>query len=361
MIGALIFNIIAVFFAWLESSGRYKHGLKLSLFTIFLFLSLRYDYGNDYMTYLERFLDINRDAHFNKDLFSIAGNEIGWLYLNRLFGPLGFFAMTAVLAAFTSFVLYRFIKKYVPIQYYWFAILLYVFQPNNMLVLSTAMRQAVAVSFFLLAIDYIIQKKIYHYLILIFFATLFHSSAAFLFPLVLLCYFNWQIKFIHIILSFVVFGFFTIFAKEFIKNIDLSTAIYFDQYNTYVENDDLNSKLGLGFILNIFIYAVVLLYARKEIYKNNNVFFNLTLFSFLLIPFGIGIQMIGRLNYYLLPVMMAIFPIVFIKLRKKEFRLFFISIVILFTLYQFFIFFNSEPWIKYFGTYHTIFSAPTFY
>ena len=34
MIGTLIFNSIAVFFAWLESNGKCKHGLKFSLFTI---------------------------------------------------------------------------------------------------------------------------------------------------------------------------------------------------------------------------------------------------------------------------------------------------------------------------------------
>jgi len=130
MIGTLIFNMIALLFAWLESSGRYKNGLKISFFTIFLFLSLRYNFGNDYMGYLNSFLETNSYNTFNLSSISYKGYEIGWVLLTRLFGPIGFFAMTAILAALTCIVFYRFIRKYVPPQYYWISIFLYVFSPS---------------------------------------------------------------------------------------------------------------------------------------------------------------------------------------------------------------------------------------
>ena len=77
----LVVGIISVFFAWLESSGRWRHGLKSSLFIIFIFLALRYDFGNDYMGYFEYFKDINSNENLN--LITVKGTEIGWVYLNR--------------------------------------------------------------------------------------------------------------------------------------------------------------------------------------------------------------------------------------------------------------------------------------
>ena len=110
----LIVGIISVFFAWLESIGKWKHGLKFSLFTIFIFLALRYDFGNDYMGYFEFFEDIDSYKTLNLNLITVKGTEIGWIYLNKffgLFGEHGFFLMIAFLAAVTCYILYRFIKN----------------------------------------------------------------------------------------------------------------------------------------------------------------------------------------------------------------------------------------------------------
>ena len=58
MITVAIFNMFAVFFAFLAGSRRDKFWLKVSFVVIFLFLALRYDYGNDYDAYLQGFLNI---------------------------------------------------------------------------------------------------------------------------------------------------------------------------------------------------------------------------------------------------------------------------------------------------------------
>ncbi len=153
-----ILNIIVVLFAYLARYRRTKFGLKVSFFLIFLFLALRYDYGNDYPGYLKHFLVINQYAwidYFGKSLQF----EPGWTFLCRLFEPLGFFAMTAVLALFNCVVYYRFIKKYVPPAYYWFAVFLYVFTPGFMLIHSSAMRQSVAITLFIFSIDYLYKSN----------------------------------------------------------------------------------------------------------------------------------------------------------------------------------------------------------
>ena len=106
MFTVLFINILAVFFAFSEDKKLIRHGLKISFFIIFLFLALRYDYGNDYAGYLDGFYEINKHSWIDytntKELFHY---EAGWVFLNRLFEPLGFFAMIASLAAFSCYVL----------------------------------------------------------------------------------------------------------------------------------------------------------------------------------------------------------------------------------------------------------------
>lgn len=361
MIATLIFNSIAVFLAWLESNNSYKHGLKLSIFIMFIFLALRYDFGNDYMAYLELFQDINRYSGFNPDSFIFKGNEIGWLYLNRFFGFLGFFPMIAFLAAFTCFVLYLFIKTYVPLRYYWFAVFIYVFQPYNMLVLSSAMRQAVVVSIFLLAIDLIIRKKIIWYILLVLIGTLFHTSAIFLLPFILLAFLNWKINIYYVLLIGVLFSVPFIFINDTINYINFIASQYLNFYLGYIEESEIITSVGLGFALNVLIYLIVIFYSQKEIDFANNILFKIAIISFLMIPLSFGVQLIGRLNFYLLPVMMAVFPLVFLKIKKSYLRILFVNIVVLFTLYNFFIFFESDVWKNDFGVYYTIFSAPELY
>ena len=360
MITVLIVNILAVFFAFIESNKSNKHGLKISIFIIFLFLALRYDFGNDYMGYLEMFREIYIHASWGIASFNIKGNEIGWFYLNRIFGLLGyngFFAMVAVLAAFNCNILYRFIRKYVPSRYYWFAIFLYTFQVSQMLTLSSAMRQAVAVSVFMLAIDFIIKKEPIKYLILIFIATLFHTSAVVLFPFIIFAYINRRIKLIHIAIIFVIFTILAYSVNETFQYINIITSDqYINDYTYYLKDVESVSspKLGAGFMLNIIIYFIVMYYSRFETKNTNNLLFKIAIMSFLIIPLGFSIQLIGRLNFYLMPVFLAVFPLVFDKMNGLK-RYSYIGIVILFTLYDFYIFFNMDLW-KSFRVYHTIFT-----
>ncbi len=362
MITTVIINLLAVFFAWLESNRSTKYGLKISMFIIFLFLALRYDFGSDYFAYFNYFISINQFISPSIEL--IKGNEFGWFYLNRLFGGLGdigFFAMTAGLAAFSCYVIYRFIKKYIPQKYYWFAVFLYTFQTSQMLILVSAMRQAVAVSLFILAIDYIIKKKVLKYLILILIATLFHTSAAILFPFILLAFVNWTIKWKHLFILFVLFMIPILFVNETFQQVNAVVNQYFIDYTYYTERTDFieNPNIRPGFILNVLIYFVIIYYSLYETDFRNNILFKIIFIFLLIVPLGFSIQLIGRLNFYLLPAFLVIYPNVFDKIKNRMYRTIFTTVVILFTLYTFHIFFNLEVYQRY-KVYYTIFSSPIF-
>ncbi len=360
MIGTLVFNIIAVFFAWLESKGLYKHGLKVSFFTVFCFLALRYDFGNDYMAYLEKFEFINSFSNFNIDEFKIKGTELGWIYLNWIFGPTGFFSLVATLAALNTFILYKFVKKYVPSIFYWFAIFLYTFQPDSMLILSSSMRQSIGVMLFLFAIDFLLEKKFLKYSLTIILASLFHTSAIVLLPLVFLSYFNWKVKFSHIFIVLSLFIIPIIYRFNLFYQINIFISQYFDFYSVYTNEGIREISPGLGFALNILIYMIFIYYARNDSSNTHNTLYKIAIISLLLIPISFTISLITRINFYFLPVMMAVFPIAFNRIKEQYIKTAYISVIILFTLYQFFMFFQSDVWKDAFGEYNTIFSAPYF-
>jgi hypothetical protein len=84
MIATIIMGIFAVSFAFLAKYKNFRYGLEISFSLIFLFLALRYNFGNDYSSYLDRFIDINKYStvdYFDK-FYRV---EPGWIFLCRIF------------------------------------------------------------------------------------------------------------------------------------------------------------------------------------------------------------------------------------------------------------------------------------
>jgi hypothetical protein len=89
--------------------------------------------------------------------------------------------------------------------------------------------------------------------------------------------------------------------------------------------------------------------------------FILAIVTFLFVPLGLQLAMIGRISMYFAPVLIAVYPIILFTSRDKFFRLMFLGSLIPFTLFRFWAFFLSPVWRDKFGTYQTIFSAPQWY
>jgi branched-subunit amino acid permease len=94
---------------------------------------------------------------------------------------------------------------------------------------------------------------------------------------------------------------------------------------------------------------------------SNNILYKIVIASFLMIPLSFAIQMLGRLNFYLTPVTMAVYPIIMSRVNNSLIRQGFITLFVLFTAYTFWSFFQSPVWERAFGIYKTIFSAPRYY
>lgn len=355
MAHVIFLNIFAVFFAYL-SKYSVKQGLAASFLLIFIFLALRYNFGSDYQNYYDAFVKINKYHTINYFDGSIHF-EIGWIFLCRLFAPLGFFSLIIFLAAFNCIVYYYFIEKYVAVEYYWLAVFIYVFNSEYMLIHASAMRQSIAISIFLISIQYIYKKDLIRYVICVGIAWLFHSSAVILLPLYLLGLANYQITHKRAVVIFIVFLSLFFYGKLFLPAINELISLYFEKYELYEGQAILST--GFGLVLLAGLFAFILYFADVQT-DRASLLFKIGMISFLILPISQFIMYLARVNMYFSPATIAIFPLILTKIKNPFVKLLFTLFLITFTIYGFFSFFESDIYKSSVETYQTIFSAPEF-
>lgn len=390
-----IVALLAVFLTYLTRFRQNGFGLKLAFVVIFVFLALRYDYGNDYMGYLDGFHYIAGQTQVTA--ITEERWEPGWNLLCFMFKPFGFFVMVWFTSLATCVVMYRFIRDYVPSTYQWLAVFLYAFDPYQLLVPASAMRQNISILLFLVAMKYLYQKKVIIYLVLSIAAAMFHKSGFVLLPLVLLAYTNFRINrllacgFILLYTSLFWFG------AEIFSRVAPWVEAYFPKYAEYYLyglRTEFNS--GLGFVYALFQLTAVLYFAGLEMKSHDGepatdespayydvpdvaelspsdplglyhdiaarrLLFKLAIMTFIFTPLGLQVLMISRINMYFVPIMIAIYPLILYTTRSRFFHLIFLWSLIPFTLFRFWTFFLSPVWRDKFGSYHTIFSSPRWY
>jgi len=280
------------------------------------------------------------------------------MFINWLFRPLGFFAMTAVLALINCVIYYRFIIKYLPVRYYWLAIFFYIFNPYFMLVHSSAMRQSVAVMLFVFSLDYLYKKDAIRYFLCIGLASLFHFTALILLPVYLLTFINFNNHKVYSALVFSTFVSLFIFGKSLTPYMYQFVSFFSEKYEVYEDAGVVNSGFGLIFFSALLI---LILYFEKLQNREIALIFKMAVIGFLIMPLAMIIQMIARLGMYFAPATIIAYPIILMNLKRPVSKTIYLIILILFTSYQFFQFFYSDTYKDYFGTYQTVFSAPQWY
>jgi len=354
MVVTTILGILAVFSAYLTKYNGWKFGLKLSFSMIFIFLALRYNFGNDYEPYLNVFNSINAKDQFK--LFEFETRvEIGWVGLCRLFKPLGFFAMTAFLSLLSCIVYYRFIKNYVPERYYWLAVFIYIFSPSFMLIHSSAMRQSLAIVFFILSIDFILKRNLTKYLLCIGLSSLFHYSALILIPAFLLGFTREKISNVLLVIIFSLYLLLFVLIEQVGPIINQIVSTHFHKYEHYEGAATIGSGLG---VVYSSVLLILLLYFDRYQDKKHTLIFRIAAISFFFIPLAFYIQMIGRISMYFAPATIVAYPMLQETFQKNIYKLLFISLIILVTAYTYFQFYQSDVWKPYFFEYHTIFASP---
>lgn len=228
---------------------------------IFSFFSgVRYAVGVDYLTY----------KYYYQTLLS-SGEQLmrfEWLFtqISLLFSHLNmhfasYFSFLAFIQLF--FILYSFKN-----EKYLYPSMLFVLMTNGTYFMwMNGIRQIIAMSIFIFSIQYIKEKKIINYMLLVLLAFLFHKSALLLIPLYFVFYNNRDL-FRSISLQFILI-FIALYLSEkeiwskLVSHINQSLSIL--EYESYIdfEIESKEFNRSLRFYLPLLINCIIVLYSKK--------------------------------------------------------------------------------------------------
>ena len=339
MIPYIFLYITIVSIGYIKFENK-KNTNNLCFTIIFLFMGFRYDVGWDFRWYyaLAQKIYLNKYSIFltMKDLKVWDTEKFKFIrleFFNKIIYKIVWFLETPQIIIFIySFLLLYFIKKGLCNEkknsiYPW---ILFLSIPIFFFNFMSLMRQAVAIGIIFYSYRYIRSRDIKKYLIIIFLASLFHSTALFIIPQYFL--YNLKLSKKKLFLMFMS----SFFAKPFLMII-LKLGI-FSKYRVYV-----NNSLGEGgkiiYFLIIAIGALIILFYNQLIMrKNNKYFINMIIIGCFIYISLISLGHLGpRISMYYIIYILYIGKDFIYLFKNKELTkgLFLIlnGLLILFTLY----------------------------
>lgn len=307
---------------------------------LFIFSFLRYDFGNDYMNYLEGYnaIKLNINTHIGKS----------YLYrLLNVYSP-SFNFLIFLTTLFYFIVIFKLIFSNVKKNRYWMSVLILLLNPYLFLIHLSAIRQTIAILFFIISVKYIYERKIIKYIFCLVIAAGFHKSSLLLIPF----YFFLNTKkiskkeYVFIFLS-IIFIFTNYF--QILLNIILQK---FPGYIFYLKNAQGNSIRSIIFSAVYFIFVLLYLNRLKE---KKIIYGKLYLISTIISIWTIKIAMLTRIGMYFDIFMIITIPNLLEEIKDKNIRLFFTMILFSIFLLRYLSFFNTELWRSFFE-YKTIFN-----
>ncbi len=362
----IAFCIVVVLLGVLASTGKMKKGLEFAFFLIILFSAFRFDYGNDYSEYYKRFYNIAIIPNLHS-LFSLfdgpfdkyEGAELGWTLLNWIFRPLEFEVLVICMSIFINVVYYKFIKDFVPRQWYWLALFTYMFNTSLFFVPLSMMRQSLGMAIFVLSFKFIYEKKLIPAALLITLAAFFHKSAFLLYPFI---FFGYLERLSGKLLSLFFGGVFVVLlTTEDLTATLVETALSFESiedYGEYFDNPEFEAagSFGLGFAVSMLTFFIpfIFLYSDKRQAFPSRLAVLIASFWFLVAPFTQVLGFIGRISYYFSIYNIVAYPIIYKWIYNKPIKYGLLALYMAYVLYAYFLFFKDPNWV-YFTHYQTIF------
>lgn len=373
MVAHLILVVLAVMLVLLIPNK--KKALIWSMGVITVFLAIRYDWGNDYMEYLNYFKELSTNR---LNLFDITSynssytrnNEFGWVILNRIFDRigLGFFGMVIILTIFENWIIYHMIAKYVKPRYYWVAILFYVFT-TSFCVFASMMRQFLCICLYLIVVDLMCDKKVRGYIFwsigIILLGSTFHRANIVMLVTLPLFYiyfkeghYNWWI------LSILTIAYFVWTSSIGPRIVDNYALLFLDSsedyqyYSRYINDQTIKeSKFGFAEVYRILLFIIWMLII-PQVKKEKQPIILLGLFAYFFEPITAAIPLASRLVMYMsVTDMIRWSSLVEVWNNKKYLIISLLLITIYSSITTVTSFYNNEIWTEKFFHFHTIFEA----
>lgn len=227
--------------------NRGRAFLGIAFFVLFSFAAMRYMYGNDYSSYLYHYNSIRTgwDSPFDGEyLYTLMNQTVPSFYL--------LIAITSLAFVVTVYIL---VKRNLEPDYAWLGLLIFVISPYLFLMNLSAIRQCMALVFFIAAVHFGIQRKPIRYGLLVIIGALFHKSAYVLLPVYLLLD-DRRFKKRYVVL--VVAMLFVLLWVVDISEIVTRAAQIFDDANyLYSAKSDMKNSLRATLLTSIsFVYVL---------------------------------------------------------------------------------------------------------
>jgi hypothetical protein len=351
-------SLLVIIISYCARYKRAEFALPLSFLIIFIFTAIRFNYGTDYPGYYKMFNSITTFSKIFSTYSKAFQVEKGWLILCYIFKPIGFFGMIFFLSGFTCYTYYSLIKKYVSVNYYWLAVLIYAFSFEIMLIQFSAIRQAVAIAIFLNAIKYLFEKRsILKYVLLIFLAGTIHSSAYFLIIFVAFAFEKFQKSNIIGYIILILFFLLLIFGQDLRHALsNLSDFFVGDRYAKRFATNVPTDNTLIGSIFWSLLLIIIIYFSRAQPLNYKYLFY---LYSIYFMTYALSnlIFLADRLGYYFAPFCIIVLPQIASTEKNKIVKYGILTLFLLLMFYRYYHMFSFDFMISGYSKYHTIFST----
>lgn len=335
---------------WLPRHLRYY----ILLLPCVIYVSGRYGYGNDYFPYMEIF-DHVKISGIASAANSYERIEYGWILLNAYFPTSSFTLFVIFISFFHFFAVLKLLKYAALNKTSLFGILIYVFQPLNMLTLLSAMRQSVALTFLVMGMKYVIEGKAIKYSLMVAIASFFHFSAISLLPIYFIYKYLHRINMLYILIFTIIL---ILAVLVFPDQINLAlfdfiaSSSALNKYDVYFEAGTLSSGAMLvfhGFIIMILSYC----FNKERDYAR--LFILITIIGSMFAVLSASLLILQRFIVYFSLFSMVSIPLSVRVLPHTIHRIGFSVIYILYVFFMYFNAFSNDDWMLGFGDYNSIF------
>lgn len=357
MIEAYITSAIAILLAFLARFDRMKFTLPLAFIAITVFLSLGYEWGNDVPTYFSWFEGYTRYSLFDFRSYENLNqkSEFGWVFINQLCAPIGFYGMRAVLFTFENLVIYLLVKRIVPKEYYWFAVFVYTMDPNFMILGSSMMRQWLAMCIVVLGFLFLEKRKWLVYVLLIFIAFSIHRSSLMCLPLVFLPRVMNHYKSKTALLLIPIFVFYYLLSNFMVDYVAgwLQSEDMYSNYTSAMYSSGVGFLSIVQFVIFIFMFVNI-----QPIEKSKRIYIAVLMAFGLILPLYNYSGLASRLGFYFTVFSIGAYSL-FIGQSKVSgvVKFIFAAAIIVITLYNNVMFFANPMWFLNYGIYTNLWDA----
>jgi len=316
------------------SKPRLNITMKIAILLIVLFSSIRYDVGWDYMAYYET-ISLNRETNIllNNEYLTILFVKIArWMKEPQLY-----FALNSCI---TIFLIMSTIERYS--KDIWVSIIFFVTFPLFFLNSLSVVRNFTAIAIIFYGFKYIIEDKLFKYIVIVIIATLFHTSAIVALTFYFFKYFRFdKIKYIVIVAILPIL-------KEIITYLILR---YLPRYSPYLGKSTIIGGTKAIYVLLFVLIFFVFLKNKMNLNENNiiSISFNIYLCGMCIYLVFFSNGTLGhRLSMYGTMHILLLLPEMLIVFKKRD-RVFIKLVLYMMCIVFFFytIFIGRDTYIPY--------------